>query len=102
MFTLVQHSGCGYGGKPEFARSVEIRHLDKKQERVVRKVGGMIIPDHAMASELEEHVNYPPEVMGLYPRCRGVFSSREVDKLSIYVPTEFCRGPLTVREVMES
>jgi hypothetical protein len=100
--TLVQHSGCGYGGKQGFSRAVEIRQLSEKEEAAVLKAGGIVIPDRAMATELEHHVNYPPEVTGMYPRCRGTFSTKKVDQLKIYVPTEYCRGPLTVREVMES
>lgn len=100
--TLVQHSGYGYGGKQGFARAVETRQLDERQEAAVRKAGGIVIPDYAMAGELEHHVNYPPEVEGMYPRCRGTFSATVVDHLKVYVPTEYCRGPLTVREVMES
>ena len=100
--TLVQHSGFGYGGKSGFARAVEIRSLNKKQEAIVRKVGCLIIPTRELAGRMEEDINFPPEVQGLYPCCRGMFSSKEVDQLKVYLPTEYCRGLLTVTEVMES
>ena len=101
-YTLVQHSGCGYGGKSGFARAVETRPLDKRQETAVRKVGGLVIPTLELANRIVEDVNYPPEVQGLYPCCRGTFSIKEVDQLKIYLPTEYCRGMLTVMEVMQS
>lgn len=100
--TLVQHSGYGYGRKPGFAKAVEIRSLSAKEEKAVRKAGGLIIPDYGFAGQMEEAVNFPPEVQGLYPRCRGTFLPMEVDQLKVYLPTEYCRGLLTVREVMSS
>ncbi len=100
-YTLVQHSGFGYAGKPGFCQAVETRTLTKGDATRVRKAGGVIVPTYSEAESLAEHVNYPPEVVGMHPRCRGNFSKKKVDQLRIYVPTDFCKAPIVVRAVME-
>jgi len=88
LYTLVQHSGFGYAGKPGFKQAVEMRMLTRKgQIEKVRKAGGMLFDSYAAASDAADTENYPEEVQGLYPRARGTFARFVVDGLHVYIPS---------------
>ena len=86
-YTLVQHSGYGYGGKPEFMAAVETRQISGKEIDRVKKVGGVVFDAFHEADEAENRENYPPGVKGIIPRVRGRFHpTAAVDRLKIYLP----------------
>lgn len=86
-YTLVQHSGFGYAGKPGFQQAVETRSIDTAKDRdLVKRVGGVLEVNGYEIDELEERVNYPPGVEGLYPKAQGTFSDKTIDGLRIYIP----------------
>lgn len=86
-FTLVQHSGAGYAGKEGFSRAVEVRTVSTAAEqKAVLKAGGVLFAHHVEADNVADKVNYPPEIQGMYPGCRGSFASLQVDMLPVYVP----------------
>jgi hypothetical protein len=88
-WTLVQHSGFGYGGNPEFRKAVETRSLSKAAEvKKVKAAGGVVLDSYGSASDREFDENYPEEVQGLVPHCRGTFAKTEIDGLKIYIPAE--------------
>lgn len=88
-WTIVQHSGAGYGGKEGFAHAVEERTIDnKRDENMVLKAGGLIFEDYMEAVEFEEKANgiTDPDHVGIYPKAKGTFSDKEIDGLKIYIP----------------
>lgn len=92
-YTVVQHSGYGYAGNPQFQMALEERSLNKRQEKTVIDAGGVVLPGYVEASDLAERWNYPKAKMGLIPDCSslGTFSRKKVDGLAIFVPTEEAR-----------
>lgn len=85
-YTLVQHSGFGYGEKPGFEQALEIRALSGPRERqLVEKVGGVVVDTWAEADELEVRLSYPAGA-GLYPQFGGTFSGKKIDGLRIAIP----------------
>lgn len=85
-WTLVQHSGFGYGGKSEFAKAVEVRNIcSRSMENRVRKAGGMIFESYLAASDAEDKIN---GVTGDRPflQAAGRFSDERLDNLPIYIP----------------
>jgi len=87
QWTLVQHSGCGYGSDVRFARAVQMELITTTAEfNRVQKAGGLLFDEYDAASHREELENYPPEVKGLVPRCRGRFARAKINGLKIYVP----------------
>ena len=87
-FTLVQHSGYGYGGKLEFVRAVQIQTLvQKRLVEQVLKAGGVVFDSMLEADEREYAENYPDrEYGGLIPHVLGRFSDKKIDGLRIYIP----------------
>lgn len=85
-YTLVQHSGYGYGGKLGFRLAVEVRQIEGKEIERVEKAGGVLFDTFREADEAENRENYPPGVEGIYPRVRGRFHKTKVDQLAIYLP----------------
>ena len=85
-YTLVRHSGFGYGGKLAFARAVEMRSLNEAEVREVKAAGGLLFDSYDSANDAEHAENYPPGVTGLIPRCTGTFSKKTIDDLAIYIP----------------
>lgn len=82
-WTLVQHSGYLVAGKLGFKNAVEQQHVSTQAEAdKVLKAGGILSDSYPDDMD----VNYPPEVSGMYPRCRGTFSSLKVDGRPIYIP----------------
>ncbi len=91
-YTLVQHSGFSYDGKPAFARAVETRLLNEAEARKVRSAGGLLFDSYDSANYAEHAENYPPGVAGLIPRCTGTFSNETIDDLAIYIPKKADSG----------
>lgn len=86
-YTLVQHSGFGYAGKPGFERGVETREVNLAVHRdLVRKVGGVLVTSDLEIDELEEQVNYPEGHESIYPAAQGTFATQTLDGLRIYIP----------------
>jgi len=86
-YTLVQHSGYGYGGDSGFSLAVEPRSLSTKAElQRVEKAGGLVFDSYSAASDRGYDENYSPEVNGIYPRAHGRFAAAKVDGLCIYIP----------------
>lgn len=84
-WTLVQHSGFGYGHKPAFKLAVETRMISGKDIERVKKAGGLIL-DYNDAEDRADAENYPDSNEGLIPTAQGTFSKMKVDYLAIYVP----------------
>lgn len=92
-WTVVQHSGYGYAGKPDFEHAVEAKGVSSKaEERRVEKAGGALFGSYEEATKFEETANYPPDVRGLVPHCKGTFSELDIDGLKIYVPVREIKG----------
>lgn len=89
-WTVVQHSGFGYGNKPGFEKALETRQLDTEaDQQLVLKVGGKLFDSYTEATEYEE--NNVGE--GMLPQAPGTFSEEKVDGLRIYIPpTEAKKG----------
>ncbi len=86
-WTIVQHSGFGYGGKPGFEHAVETVALNRKSEKtLVESVNGIIFPTYRDASVFEEQANYPAGTEGIYPDAKGTFSEKRIIGLRIYIP----------------
>lgn len=86
-WTLVQHSGFGYGKKPGFKRAVETRMITgaKEIQRVI-EAGGLILNDYSDAEDRADHENYPEGLTGIVPCVQGSFSTHKVDYLAVYIP----------------
>lgn len=88
-WTLVQHSGFGYGGDRQFARAVENASVDTKRDLgAVIKVGGVLFDTYQESSDAEYKENYPNPDMGITPFCRGSFAKSKIDGLKIYIPSK--------------
>lgn len=86
-YTLVQHSGAGYAGKPGFEHAVEERHLTTDaQVAHIQKIGGFIFDSYTAAADQAELENYPDVSTSFLPRARGTFSKYMVDGLRVYIP----------------
>lgn len=85
-WTLVQHSGFGFGYKLQFRLAVEERIVEGPDIERVRKAGGVLFETYEEAMGAEELENYPPGVEGLIPRVRGTFHRNKVKGLAIYLP----------------
>jgi hypothetical protein len=86
-WTVVQHSGFGYKGNPQFEHAVEVRqiHVIGELHRVER-AGGMILDSYMEAEAFAERANYRPSNKGIIPDARGTFSNLKIDDLCIYIP----------------
>jgi hypothetical protein len=86
-WTVVQHSGYGYKGNPQFQQAVETRQLHTIGElRRVEQSGGVVFDSYLLAEEFAERANYPADYKGIIPDARGTFSSQTIDQLRIYKP----------------
>jgi hypothetical protein len=86
-WTIVQHSGYGYKGNPQFKQAVETRKLDTVgQVRLVERVGGVVFDSYLEAESFAERANYPADYTGIVPDARGTFSKLMIDNLRIYKP----------------
>ena len=90
LFTVVQHSGCGYGGDYTFRRGLEVRNVDNAKDRnAVQKAGGLLFDTWGKADNYcdeEMYRDVPEGAFVLVPRAPGTFAAAEVDGLRVYVP----------------
>lgn len=88
LWTIVQHSGFGYGQKPAFKKGIEIQRLTSKSERKkVLEEGGLIFDSYKTTDDFIMEVSYP-EGSGLAPNAPGSFSKKKIDRLRIWIPDE--------------
>lgn len=85
QYTIVQHSGFGWGHKPAFARAVELKGVTPAEARKVKKVGGILFDNYSDASDFEDKAN---GVDGSRPflQVAGTFSDEHIEGLRIYIP----------------
>lgn len=90
--TVVQHSGYGYNGDGTFRKGLESRSITTAAARDrVLHAGGVLFDTYTQAEDYcmeEMYRTAPPGAFTLVPEAPGVFSTREVDGLCIYVPNE--------------
>lgn len=92
-WAVVQHSGYGYKGNPQFKAAVETRKLQTVGEvRLVERCGGAVFDSYLEAEEFAEKANYPADVKGIVPHAKGTFSKLCIDGLRIYIPVRI--GPV--------
>jgi hypothetical protein len=102
-WTIVQHSGYGYAGKPGFEHAVETRMLATvAEQRRAKKAGGLLFDSWKEAEDFAEGANHPPDheeialkgelLSGLHPAAKGTFSKLLVDGLAIYIPVREVTG----------
>lgn len=86
-WTIVQHSGYGYGADPLFARGLESRVVTTVAEaRRVEAAGGELFDSYNAAEDFVERASYPDGYGGLIPQAQGAFSEVLFDDLAIYIP----------------
>jgi|tagenome__1003787_1003787.scaffolds.fasta_scaffold20165400_3 hypothetical protein len=89
-WTLVQHSGFGYGEKPGWEHAVEMRQITTDVElKRVQSVGGYVFDSYEEADKQEMASNYPKGTTDnplTYPEVLGTFSHKTLDDLKIYIP----------------
>lgn len=93
-YTVVQHSGYGYAGDPQFQAALEERALTTpSQIKRVQQVGGVVVDGYVAAVELAETWSYADSNEGIVPDCSsfGTFSKKKVDGLAIFVPNDQAR-----------
>lgn len=85
---VVQHSGYGYAGNPEFQQGLELRDVQTvRDRRMVERCGGRLFSSRREAEEWTELEMYPPGYEGLVPEAPGTFSATaSVDGLAVYQP----------------
>lgn len=90
MYTLVQHSGYGYGDKPGFYFyfGLEVRSATFADMKRVKKVGGFLFPTYQEADRKSMELMFPPENDSLYPAASVSFSTSKVDGLRIAIDPE--------------
>ncbi|MEP7305992.1 MAG: hypothetical protein ABJA98_10790 [Acidobacteriota bacterium] len=81
-WAIVQHSG-GLG----FEMGLEEAAVTTVSEIAgVEQAGGRVFETYSEASDYCMTEQYPPSVIGLYPRAPGSFSSRMVGNRRVYIP----------------
>lgn len=85
-WTLVQHSGFTYGGKPGFRRGVELVSVTARDAARITNAGGKLYETYSDGRDAEMGENYPPGVDGLYPQVRGTFSRTKLNGSPVYIP----------------
>ena len=85
-YAVVQHSGFGYAGNPQFYKGLEMRSVTTDtQKKKVLDAGGVVLPTYSACDKYCFKEMYG-EHEGLIPNARGGFSKKEVDGLCIYIP----------------
>lgn len=87
-WTIVQHSGYGYGHKEALKQGLEVRQVTKLMEikRVV-KAGGVLFESYNNALDYTYKEMYPEGHEGLVPKAPGKFLNNVfIDELRLYVP----------------
>jgi hypothetical protein len=78
-YTVVQHSGYGYAGKPTFKQALEVRTLHTVGEvRTVQQADGLLFDDWKEADDYTDSVPFL--------NAPGTFSPKKIDQLRIYQP----------------
>lgn len=85
QWTLVQHTGWSISCKPDFRHAVETRSVTDALAKRVLAVGGRVFKTYSEARHTEQEVNYPPEVVGIVPCCRGTFAKVKDYHEGIYI-----------------
>ena len=87
-WTIVQHSGFGYGGHASFERGVESRRVDTQEDQIkVVKAGGLLFETYEKAEGyVDEEPYLGQDVKSLCPCVQGTFSEHKIDNLRIYIP----------------
>lgn len=86
-YTIVQHSGAGYGDKTKFNKGLETRMLRSVGEyNLVTRVKGKLFNNYNQAEEYAEEEMYKHCPEGIYPCAPGTFSTKTIDDLKIYIP----------------
>lgn len=89
-YTVVQHSGFGYGGKTGFKQGLEVRAVTRQAEvRKVEKAGGILFDSYAEADKFCDEATEGP---GIYPQAKGNFAREAIDGLRIYIPVREVKG----------
>lgn len=92
-WTVVQHSGYGYSGKPGFEHAVESRVIESARERrTIESEGGLVFAKYNEAEDFAEAANFPEGASGIYPEAKGTFSEKMIDGLRIYIPVREVKG----------
>jgi hypothetical protein len=92
-WTIVQHSGYGYAGKPGFERAVETRQVPTlAEQKKVEKVGGILFESYSQAEAFAEKANHPKGHTDIYPGVQGSFAATSVDELRVYIPVREVTG----------
>lgn len=92
-WTVVQHSGFGYSGKPNFENATETRGIQTKVElNMIKKHGGLVFETYMAAENFSSAANYPEGTEGIIPQAKGTFSERTIDGLRIYIPVTEVKG----------
>ena len=100
-YTVVQHSGFGYGSDPQFQHGLESRSVLTKAERErVTKAGGLLFDTYTEAEDFAADAMYGTfkddpgntRTFDLTPRAKGTFSDKKVDGLRIYIPVREVTG----------
>ena len=83
LWTIVQHSRCGYGGDKTFKNFLEERIImNQKELDKVKKSGGLILDNHESVDAW----------ITAFSRARGKFSRSKIDGLKIFVPLKIMLG----------
>lgn len=86
-YTIVQHSGFGYAGKPQFAKGVEaIKLTGSRERRAVEAAGGLLFETYEAAEDYVQKISYPEGYTGIIPLAPGQFSAVKIQGLAVYVP----------------
>jgi hypothetical protein len=86
-WTIVQHSGAGYGDKPEFKRGLEVVAVpDAATYRRIEILGGKIFVEYKEASDYAQAEMYPEGYNGMVPVAPGRFARFALDGLPLYLP----------------
>ena len=84
LWTIVQHSRCGYGGDQTFKNFLEERIImSQKELDKVKKSGGLILDNY---ETVDAWTSAPIH------RLQGRFSRFKIDRLKIYVPLKIMLG----------
>ena len=87
-WTIVQHSGYGYGSNPQFRSGLETRRITtKRQLNQIIGIGGLVFDEYTKAEAETMRLMYPVGYTGLIPIARGSFVSLQIDGLHLYVPS---------------
>lgn len=89
-WTVVQHSGYGYGLNPQFRAGLEVRQVSTRTiARAIEKLGGVLFDSWSAADDFAEMEMYSTvEGNGLIPAAPGKFASLKVDELAVYIPAK--------------